>query len=591
MTLVPVLLDVRPSYLGHDVDGGSLLLLPTAADLLLHEVMERVRRVSAQPPVVLTTFEPDDAYIRQVGRLCGRVESVQRVDAFASVLHRFAASDVLLFVSPVCYPADGVDLRALASADAHDARMVRHLVAFEAPSQHTKELVQTDADGRVHRIQRYFEPVTWPFPSGVLASMVPVACAQVAMPLMLTSLEALRMQLASSGVPSQDVPYHGDCFDLQDEAGALALADRRITAFATHEPTSERARGDIALVSDLATIHPDARLVGPVLVAAGAEVGAGALVIGPALIGEGARVEADAVVAQCLVLPQAVVARGTTVRHHVVSGEQQHASAHGRQRRNAQPHLVAAPEPARRGALPTYVSIRALLEPLLALLALVLLSPILLVMAMLVKFTSRGPIFYGDTREGKDARAFTCWKFRSMLTNASEMQRQLAGQQQMDGPQFKMDHDPRVTTVGYWLRRLNVDELPQLWNVVRGEMSFVGPRPSPFRENQICVPWRNGRLSVRPGITGLWQVCRKDRATGDFHQWIHYDLIYVRNVSFRLDLMIAAATILTLGGRTPVPLALMLGRKARPRARRIDGTSAAAYRLRQAEQLTGSALR
>jgi lipopolysaccharide/colanic/teichoic acid biosynthesis glycosyltransferase len=119
---------------------------------------------------------------------------------------------------------------------------------------------------------------------------------------------------------------------------------------------------------------------------------------------------------------------------------------------------------------------------------------------------------------------------------------------------------------------LNVDELPQIWNVVKGEMSFVGPRPSPFRENQICVPWRNGRLSVRPGITGLWQVCRRDRATGDFHQWIHYDLLYVRNVSFRLDVMILAATIFTLGGKKPVPLRLMLGKKPRSRPRQFSTT-------------------
>jgi lipopolysaccharide/colanic/teichoic acid biosynthesis glycosyltransferase len=143
-----------------------------------------------------------------------------------------------------------------------------------------------------------------------------------------------------------------------------------------------------------------------------------------------------------------------------------------------------------------------------------------------------------------------------------------------------MDHDPRVTKIGAILRKLNIDELPQLWNVARGEMSFVGPRPSPFRENQICIPWRNGRLSVRPGITGLWQVCRRDRDRGDFHQWIHYDLLYVRNVSFRLDVMIFVATIVTLGGRKPVPLRLMLGRRPRTRTRRYAVTDATRFRPR-----------
>jgi hypothetical protein len=119
-----------------------------------------------------------------------------------------------------------------------------------------------------------------------------------------------------------------------------------------------------------------------------------------------------------------------------------------------------------------------------------------------------------------------------------------------------------VTSVGRVLRRLNMDEIPQLWNIVRGEMSFVGPRPSPFRENQICVPWRHARLSVRPGITGLWQVCRHDRANGDFHQWIQYDLAYVSHVSLRVDASIFVATLATLGGRWPVPLSRILGKTA-----------------------------
>jgi lipopolysaccharide/colanic/teichoic acid biosynthesis glycosyltransferase len=118
-----------------------------------------------------------------------------------------------------------------------------------------------------------------------------------------------------------------------------------------------------------------------------------------------------------------------------------------------------------------------------------------------------------------------------------------------DGPHFKIDSDPRVTKVGRVLRALNIDELPQLLNVLSGEMSLVGPRPSPFRENQVCVPWREARLAVRPGITGFWQVCRHDRSAGDFHQWIEYDLLYVQHMSFWLDMKILAATVLTLGGK------------------------------------------
>jgi lipopolysaccharide/colanic/teichoic acid biosynthesis glycosyltransferase len=139
-----------------------------------------------------------------------------------------------------------------------------------------------------------------------------------------------------------------------------------------------------------------------------------------------------------------------------------------------------------------------------------------------------------------------------MRDGANELQRQLKGQDKMDGPHFKLKADPRITRVGRWLRATNLDELPQLLNVLVGHMSLVGPRPSPFRENQICVPWREGRLSVRPGITGLWQVCRHDRDAGDFHQWIEYDLLYIQYMSMALDLKVLTATVLTLGGKYPV---------------------------------------
>jgi lipopolysaccharide/colanic/teichoic acid biosynthesis glycosyltransferase len=171
------------------------------------------------------------------------------------------------------------------------------------------------------------------------------------------------------------------------------------------------------------------------------------------------------------------------------------------------------------------------------------------VIAVLIWLQRDGAIFYGDEREGLGGRVFNCWKFRTMSSNADAAQVQLRAAAQVDGPHFKMTRDPRVTRVGRLLRASNLDELPQLFNVLVGEMSVVGPRPSPFRENQICVPWRNARISVRPGITGLWQVCRHDRDAGDFHQWIEYDLLYVRHLSALVDLKILTATILTLGGK------------------------------------------
>jgi lipopolysaccharide/colanic/teichoic acid biosynthesis glycosyltransferase len=578
MSIIPILIDTRLPHAGS-ADDCSLLLLPSADDLLLHELLRSAARVTGHHAIVLTAFAPDAAYIARIRNAASNIEDVVQASRFDTVLDRFRPSDSLLFMSPMCYPVDGIELRPLLSTNANDARMVRHLIAFEAPTSRTKELVQADEFGRIRKIQRYFEPVTWPFPSGVLASLVPVACAQMVSSLELGSLEELRAQLSSSGIPNQDVPFHGDCFDLTDESGVLSLGERRVNevSLLIDQGKASRIAKQTPLQSPDANVHVTARLVGPVLVLEGAEIGAGALVIGPAIVGQRATIGRDAVVAQCMVLPGAIVPDAVTVRHRVVSGEFVAARPAQVQRRHAAPHLIEHAEPSRR-ALPTYVTAKALVEPVLAAIALVLLAPLMLLLAVLVKLTSPGPVFYGDSREGKDARAFKCWKFRTMFTNASEMQRALKAAQDMDGPQFKMVNDPRVTKAGRWLRRLNVDELPQLWNVIRGEMSFVGPRPSPFSENQICVPWRNGRLSVRPGITGLWQVCRKDRKSGDFHQWIHYDLLYVRNVSVRLDFMILAATIFTLGGRRPVPLSLMLGRKPNPRTRAVATSDDARFR-------------
>ena len=207
-----------------------------------------------------------------------------------------------------------------------------------------------------------------------------------------------------------------------------------------------------------------------------------------------------------------------------------------------------------RSAFARIYGLKAPVEATLAAAALVLLSPLLAVLAAAVKLSSPGPVFYGDRREGRGGNEFRCWKFRSMAVDAHARQHELADANQVDGPQFKIQEDPRITPVGRLLRRLNLDELPQLFNVVRGEMSLVGPRPSPFRENQICVPWRDGRLSVAPGITGLWQICRDRSDSADFHQWIYYDLLYVNHASPWLDLKILLATALTLGGRRRVPL-------------------------------------
>src|SRR4029434_10895757 len=129
-----------------------------------------------------------------------------------------------------------------------------------------------------------------------------------------------------------------------------------------------------------------------------------------------------------------------------------------------------------------------------------------------------------------------------MRNNAEKIKAQFKSQNQVDGPQFFIENDPRLTRVGRFLRKYKLDELPQFLNVLAGHMSIVGPRPSPFHENQFCPAWREARLSVRPGITGLWQIKRTRKKGEDFQEWIKYDIEYVDNMSFSLDMMIIFQT-------------------------------------------------
>lgn len=178
-----------------------------------------------------------------------------------------------------------------------------------------------------------------------------------------------------------------------------------------------------------------------------------------------------------------------------------------------------------------------------AIVALILTVPLYPFIMGAIWIEDRSPFFFGHKRESINGQEFRCWKFRTMYRNAEAMKAQLAAQNQADGPQFFMEKDPRITKVGAVLRKLQLDELPQFWNVLFGHMSVVGPRPSPFSENQLCPGWREARLSVRPGVTGLWQI-RRTRADGaDFQEWIRYDIEYVERATFVLDLYIIYKTI------------------------------------------------
>ena len=179
-------------------------------------------------------------------------------------------------------------------------------------------------------------------------------------------------------------------------------------------------------------------------------------------------------------------------------------------------------------------------------LGLILLSPIIAIVACAVKVTSKGPIFFSQKRVGKNGELFEMYKFRSMVVNAEELKENLEDQNEMSGPMFKIKDDPRVTKDVKFIRKTSIDELPQLWNILKGDMSLVGPRPSLPKEVEQFDNWMFKRLSVRPGLTCYWQVSGRNNI--DFEDWMKLDVKYVEERNIWIDIKLIFKTIFVLFG-------------------------------------------
>lgn len=208
------------------------------------------------------------------------------------------------------------------------------------------------------------------------------------------------------------------------------------------------------------------------------------------------------------------------------------------------PYLTYTTEP----RAPAKLAVKRAIDMAIAAGALLMLSPVLALCAAAVRWTSPGPVLFGQRRVGYHGRSFTMWKFRTMHAGAEAGQDALAKLNEADGPVFKIRDDPRVTGVGRWLRRFSLDELPQLWNVLRGDMSLVGPRPLPAPEAHACNGAQRRRHSMKPGLTCTWQVSGRNAVP--FERWVEMDLAYIDNWSLGLDAELMLRTIpAILGGR------------------------------------------
>lgn len=293
-------------------------------------------------------------------------------------------------------------------------------------------------------------------------------------------------------------------------------------------------------------IADDARLVGPLMIGSRVVVSENVELIGPAVLGPECHIDSNAFVRESILWP------GT----HVKSEERLEHSVVGSRSWQRPPHdldQVVRLVPERRKTMRAYfadlafrVTKRAI-DVAASAVGLVICLPFFVLIGIAIKLDSPGPVFFVQRRLGRGGRGFTLLKFRTMRQDAAGMQASMRHLSDVDGPMFKMFQDPRLTRLGRFLRKKSIDELPQLFNVLVGHMSLVGPRPLVSEEMRLNPGWREIRLSVRPGVTGLWQV--SGRSSTGFQDWIRHDTDYVLHASLWQDLWIMFKTMNALRAR------------------------------------------
>jgi lipopolysaccharide/colanic/teichoic acid biosynthesis glycosyltransferase len=359
----------------------------------------------------------------------------------------------------------------------------------------------------------------------------------------------------SNSLTLQAFDIAGHVLDLQTELGLLCLCVKSVSTDAKSRtgktrPHWQSSRFDFKAPS---TMLPNVRFIGKVLSGENISVGQNVIVVGPAIIGDNVKIEHGTVVNSSIIGSNVSVPPNQFIQNRVITSPEFHRK-HKAESINNYKSLICPigflnrfkgeQSPFRTWPRFSYVRcIKRIMDFFIAVIVLAIFAPIIPFVALAIKINSPGTVFFKDRRQGLHGRDFYCLKFRTMTVGADKIQEKLRVVSEVDGPQFKIADDPRINTIGRFLRETYIDEIPQFFNVLIGQMSVVGPRPSPEFENTLCPSWRDARLSVRPGITGLWQVCRTRQTMRDFQEWIYYDTRYVRDLSLKLDLWISWQTI------------------------------------------------
>lgn len=374
-------------------------------------------------------------------------------------------------------------------------------------SQSYEATVEADESGRFERIRRRYTPAIRAEANVGLTDDPAIALAWSRAKN--TRIGQAEIRTSRNISPSNTIPVEGIVIG-SDDRNSLERIQREL----------------VSRCGGLET--PDNRLVEiapAVWIDKAAHIGSGVTFVGPVWIGMGqVLVRGDTVIGPC-VLPDVIKTDG---------------KADVSYRALIEPASTPPPVPAVDGS--RRLPLERPFNVLVGLMVLLLTLPLYPLIMLLIWLEDGRPFLFRHTRQTMGGREFGCLKFRTMCRDAESLKARLKDANASDGPQFHMPEDPRLLRVGKFLRRFHLDELPQFYNVLKGDMNLVGPRPSPEAENQFCPAWREARLSVRPGLTGLWQVSRTRRPHIDFQEWIRFDLEYVQRRSWRLDLWIIIRT-------------------------------------------------
>jgi lipopolysaccharide/colanic/teichoic acid biosynthesis glycosyltransferase len=340
----------------------------------------------------------------------------------------------------------------------------------------------------------------------------------------------------SNSLVVQGLDVGGSVLDLNTEEGLIGLL------------RAEFKSADRFDVPDDADIADSAKLFGEIRFGKGVHVGADAIIAGPVILGDHVVIGSASAVQSSILASGISVPANSFIQNRVLLDSKACITQTGREApEDKKTSYVRAfdsePEHFRTWPRFSYAGcFKRMADIVLAIMVLILFAPIILIVVLVIKLASPGPVFFKHKRQGMYGKPFGCLKFRTMIVGADQMQDKIRRLNQVDGPQFMIDDDPRISSVGRFLRDTYLDEIPQFVNVLLGQMSIVGPRPSPKSENTLCPSWHDARLSVRPGVTGLWQICRTRQPMQDFQEWIYYDIQYVKKLSVFMDLNICWLT-------------------------------------------------